>query len=83
MVLKAEEQSMARSGTQFQFFLLYPNGVLRAIDYGLDLTTMAQANLLTETMRYMLHLPPMQTRQKVEQVKAYFSAIGNPHNPLH
>ena len=31
----------------------------------------------------MLDLPPMQTRQKVEQVKAYFSAAENPHNPLH
>ena len=31
----------------------------------------------------MLDLPPMQTRQEVERVKAYFSAIGNPHNPLH
>ena len=36
-----------------------------------------------ETIRFMLDLPPMQTRQKVEQVKAYFSAIENPHNPLH
>ena len=31
----------------------------------------------------MLDLPPMQTRQKVEQVKAYFGAVENPHNPLH
>ena len=31
-----------------------------------------------ETMRFMLDLPPMQTRQKVEQVKAYFSAIKIP-----
>ena len=37
----------------------------------------------TETTRFMLGLPPMQTRQKVEQVKAYFSAVENPHNPLH
>ena len=37
----------------------------------------------TETTRFMLDLPPMQTRQKVEQVKAYFSAVENPHNPLH
>ena len=37
----------------------------------------------TETMRFMLDLPPMQTRQKVEQVKAYFSAVENHHNPLH
>ena len=29
----------------------------------------------TETMRLMLDLPPMQTRQKVEQVKAYFSVL--------
>ena len=36
-----------------------------------------------ETTRFMLELPPMQTRQKVEQVKTYFSAVGNPHNPLH
>ena len=34
-------------------------------------------------MRFMLDPPPMHTRQKVEQVKAYFSAIENPHNPLH
>ena len=31
----------------------------------------------------MLDLLPMQTTQKVEQVKAYFSAVGNPHNTLH
>ena len=31
----------------------------------------------------MLDLPPMQTRQKVEQVKAYFSAVEKPHNPLY
>ena len=37
----------------------------------------------TETMRFMLDLPPLQTTQKVEQVKAYFNAVGNPHNPLH
>ena len=37
----------------------------------------------TETMRFVLDLPPMQTRQNVEQVKAYFSAVENPHNPLH
>ena len=36
-----------------------------------------------ETMRFILDLPPLQTTQKVEQVKAYFSAVGNPHNPLH
>ena len=36
-----------------------------------------------ETMRLMLDLPPMQTRQNVEQVKAYFSAVENSHNPLH
>ena len=29
----------------------------------------------------MLDLPPMQTRQKVEQVKACFNAVKNPHNP--
>ena len=37
----------------------------------------------TETTRFMLGLPPMQTRQKVEQVKAYFSAVEIPHNPVH
>ena len=35
-----------------------------------------------ETMRFMLDLPPTQTRQKLEQVKSYFSAVQNPHNPL-
>ena len=37
----------------------------------------------TEPTRFMLDLPLMQTRQKAEQVKAYFSAVKNPHNPLH
>ena len=40
----------------------------------------------TEIMRFMLHLldlPPMQTRQKVEQVKAFFNAVENPHNLHH
>ena len=36
-----------------------------------------------ETTRFMLDLSTVQTRQKVEQVKAYFSAIKNPQNPLH
>ena len=31
-----------------------------------------------ETMRFNLDLPPMQTRQKVEQAKAYVSAVENP-----
>ena len=30
----------------------------------------------------MQDLPPMQTRQKRERVKAYFSAVENPHTPL-
>ena len=34
-----------------------------------------------ETTRFMLELPPMQTRQKVEQVKAYFSAIKKSPQP--
>ena len=33
--------------------------------------------------RFILVLPPMQIRQKVEQIKAYFSAVEKPHNPLH
>ena len=36
-----------------------------------------------ETMRYLLDLPSMETRHKVEQVKAYLSAMQNPKNPLH
>ena len=36
-----------------------------------------------ETMRFMLDLPPMQTRQKVEQVKAYFSTVENHRNTLY
>ena len=36
-----------------------------------------------ETKRFMLDLPPVQTRQKVKQVKAYFSAVENPHDRLH
>ena len=36
-----------------------------------------------EAMRYILDLPPMKTRQTVEQVKAYLKAAENPNNPLH
>ena len=36
-----------------------------------------------ETMRYVLDLPSMETRHKVEQVKVYFNAMQNPKNPLH
>ena len=36
-----------------------------------------------ETMRYLLDLPSMDTRHKVEQVKAYLNAMQNPKNPLH
>ena len=35
-----------------------------------------------ETIRFMLDLPPMQTRQKVDQVIAYFSAVINLHDSL-
>ena len=31
---------------------------------------------------FMLGLPPMQTKQKAERVKAYFSAVEN-HNTVH
>ena len=36
-----------------------------------------------EAMRFMLDLAPNQNRQRVEQVKSYFSAVANPTNPLH
>ena len=36
-----------------------------------------------EAMRYILDLPPMHSRQKVAQVKAYLSAVENPQHPLH
>ena len=35
-----------------------------------------------EVMHYLLDLPSMEARQKVEQVKAYLNAIQNPKNPL-
>ena len=38
---------------------------------------------LIEVMRYLLDLPSMETRHKVEQVKAYLIAMQNPKNPLH
>ena len=49
-------------------------------NYILGTTT---TDTLTETMMFMLDLPPMKTRQKVEQVRAYFSAVANPQNTLH
>ena len=35
-----------------------------------------------ETMRYLLNLPSMETKHKVEQVKAYLNAMQNTKNPL-
>ena len=34
-------------------------------------------------MRFILDLSPVQTRQKVEQVKAYFSTVENHRNTLY
>ena len=36
-----------------------------------------------ETTRFVLNLPPAQTRRKVEQAKAQFSTIENPRSSLH
>ena len=36
----------------------------------------------TETKRFVLDLPPMQIRQKVDQDKAYTSAVKNTYNLL-
>ena len=52
---------------------------------------MARTNLLKlgttkdtpiETMRFMLDLPPVQTRQKGKQVKTYFNAVESSHNSI-
>ena len=40
-------------------------------------------NTPIEATRYLLSLPSMEARHKVEQVKAYFNAMQNPKNPLH
>ena len=34
-------------------------------------------------MPYLLSLPSMETRHKVEHVKAYLNAMQNPKNPFH
>ena len=36
-----------------------------------------------EAMHNLLDLPSMETRRKVEEVKAYLNAMQNPKNPLH
>ena len=36
-----------------------------------------------ETMRYLLDLPSMETKHKVQQVKTYLNDLQNPKNPLH
>ena len=36
-----------------------------------------------ENIRYLLDLPSMETRHKVEQVKVYLNSMQNPKNPLH
>ena len=36
-----------------------------------------------EATHYLLNLPSMETRHKVDQVKAYLNAMQNPKNPLH
>ena len=37
----------------------------------------------TEAMRHVLDLPPVETRQKIAQGKAYLIAVENPQNPLY
>ena len=83
----------------YDFFLLYKKAVLCVTDTTRTQTILPKLDRVqkeamrvilenhhdtpSETMRFMLYLPPTQTRQKVEQVKAYFSAVENRHNPLH
>ena len=40
-------------------------------------------NTPIEAMRYLLDLPSMETRHKVERIKAHLSAMQNPKNPPH
>ena len=40
-------------------------------------------NTPIEARCYLLDLPSMKARHKVEQVKAYLNAMQNPKNPLH
>ena len=71
-------------------FLLYQSVTLSITDYCLGLTTLSQSSLLKEggkrshdkCMCYPLDLPSVETRQKVEQVKAYLTAMQNPKNSL-
>ena len=75
-----------------------PNVVLSVTDYGMAQTNLLNLDRVqneakrvilgttedtpTETKRFMIQLYPMQTRQKMEQLKTYFSAIENPHSPF-
>ena len=36
-----------------------------------------------KTTRFMSNLPPMQTREKVEQANAYFRVVEIPHKPIY
>ena len=83
---------------QRHLFLPYQSAIQGVVDYGLGLTTPSQPNVLkldrvqNEDTRVILEttkdtsietMPPMETRHKVEQVKAYLHAMRNPNNPFH
>ena len=95
-VLKA---MAAKGRKERHLFLLYQSVVFSVTDYGPGLTTMALLTNLLKLDRVRNEAMPvilgttkdttsetrrsMQTRHKVEQVKAYFSAVENPYSPLH
>ena len=97
--LSVPKAMAAKGRKERHLFLLYQSVVFSVTDYGLGLTTMALlTNLLkldrvrNEAMRVTLGTTKdtpietrrsMQTSQKVEQVKAYFTAVENPYSPLH
>ena len=85
---------MAAKGIeQRHLFLLHQRVLLSVTDCGPGLTTMAPTNLLkldrvqSEAMPVVVGTikesrpPPLQTGQKVERVKAYFSAVEKRPQP--
>ena len=71
--LPALKAMTAKGIEQQHLFLFYQSVIISVSDCGLGLTSLSQS---------FWDLQPMDTRNMVEQVKAYLNVMQNPKNPL-
>ena len=87
----------AKGIEQRHLFLLYQSTTFGTTDYGLGLATPSYSSLLNfnrvqndvtgdiqiEAMKYLLELPPKETKHKLEPVKTHLTVMQNPKSPFH